>query len=173
MNKKAQTFKIEKHLLRLPAFLPALVIMYLIVGFSSQDAQASGKLSSQLTCRIVSFCSQLLGQDPDEEEIMAAAARLEHGIRKAAHMTEYFLLALSLALPLALLWKTDGRRLLLRVVLFCFLFAALDEFHQSFVPGRSPSFRDVLIDTAGSLAGTCAARLLLKVFYALSRIRHS
>jgi len=30
-----------------------------------------------------------------------------------------------------------------------FLYAASDEFHQSFVPTRSASFKDVLIDTIG------------------------
>ncbi len=32
---------------------------------------------------------------------------------------------------------------------FVFLYACSDEFHQSFVPGRGPAFRDVLIDTSG------------------------
>ena len=32
-------------------------------------------------------------------------------------------------------------------------FAALDEYHQSFVAGRGPSKRDVAIDSIGILAG--------------------
>jgi VanZ family protein len=38
-------------------------------------------------------------------------------------------------------------------LLFVFLYASSDEFHQSFVPGRGPAFSDVLIDTAGGLTG--------------------
>ncbi|MDY6314114.1 MAG: VanZ family protein, partial [Clostridia bacterium] len=33
------------------------------------------------------------------------------------------------------------------------LYAASDEFHQLFVPGRSGEFRDVCLDSAGALTG--------------------
>jgi len=35
----------------------------------------------------------------------------------------------------------------------CIVFAASDEFHQSFVKSRTPSVRDVILDTAGALFG--------------------
>lgn len=70
-------------------------------------------------------------------------------IRKCAHFTEYFVLSL-----LILRGIRDGRagiRLgwaLLAIVLVLG-YASLDEFHQRFVPGRTPAVTDVLIDTAG------------------------
>ena len=39
------------------------------------------------------------------------------------------------------------------VLLGCAVFAASDEFHQSFVKSRTPSVRDVLLDIAGALFG--------------------
>ena len=33
-------------------------------------------------------------------------------------------------------------------VIFVFLYACSDEFHQSFIPGRGPAFKDVMIDTS-------------------------
>jgi VanZ family protein len=36
-------------------------------------------------------------------------------------------------------------------LLFSYIYALSDEFHQSFVPGRSALFRDTLIDFLGSL----------------------
>ena len=46
------------------------------------------------------------------------------------------------------------------------LYAVSDEIHQVFVPGRAGQLRDILIDTAGVLIGTClvraAGRLLRK-----------
>ena len=68
-------------------------------------------------------------------------------IRKLAHMTEYFIL-------FHLLFKGifnkynffKASSLSLAIV---FLYACSDEFHQAFVPGRGPAFRDVLIDTCG------------------------
>ena len=41
----------------------------------------------------------------------------------------------------------------LAVLLGCALFAATDEFHQTFVKSRTPSVRDVLLDVTGALLG--------------------
>ena len=37
------------------------------------------------------------------------------------------------------------------VVLFCLLYGITDEFHQSFIPGRFPSWQDIVADTFGGL----------------------
>jgi VanZ family protein len=50
------------------------------------------------------------------------------------------------------------------VLVGCALFAASDEFHQSFVKSRTPSVRDVLLDIAGALLG-----LLIGVSFAHRR----
>ena len=70
-------------------------------------------------------------------------------IRKAGHMTGYGLLAVSY-------WY--GMHFNKNLVWLAFLLAALyamtDEFHQSFVPGRHPSWVDVLVfDAGGALIG--------------------
>jgi VanZ family protein len=76
-------------------------------------------------------------------------------MRKCAHVTEYAILAL-------LLWRAvrSGPALHMKmsllfgaVLLASALFAASDEFHQSFVKSRTPSVRDVLLDGAGALFG--------------------
>ena len=43
------------------------------------------------------------------------------------------------------------------VLLACTDFAVVDEFHQSFVGSRTPSDRDVLLDSAGALLGALFA----------------
>jgi VanZ family protein len=40
--------------------------------------------------------------------------------------------------------------------LFCFLYGITDEFHQSFVPGRTAEAGDVIADGMGGLLGACA-----------------
>ena len=76
-------------------------------------------------------------------------------MRKCAHVGEYAILAL-------LLWRALRSGLSLRVkmpmlfgavLLACAAFAASDEFHQSFVKSRTPSVRDVILDTAGAFFG--------------------
>ena len=44
--------------------------------------------------------------------------------------------------------------------LACAIYAASDEFHQSFVPGRTPDVNDWLVDIAGAVVAIVAARAL-------------
>jgi VanZ family protein len=70
-------------------------------------------------------------------------------LRKAAHMTEYAVLAF-------LLIRALGREA--SAVALGVLYAVSDELHQSFVRGRHASPVDVAIDTVGLLIGVLAWR---------------
>ena len=76
-------------------------------------------------------------------------------MRKCAHVTEYAVLALLLWRALRSVPILGTKTLLVfgAVVLGCALFAASDEFHQTFFKLRTPSVRDVLLDTAGAILG--------------------
>ena len=65
-------------------------------------------------------------------------------LRKLAHFCEYAILG-------ALLLRAFGRAEL--AVAAGVAYAATDELHQHFVPGRHAALRDVAIDAAGVLAG--------------------
>ncbi|MEP0804022.1 MAG: VanZ family protein [Chloroflexota bacterium] len=84
--------------------------------------------------------------------------RLDRLVKKGGHMLGYGLLAASYWRGLG--W--DGRRRRL-AWLFAVLYAATDEFHQSFVPGRNASLWDVLVfDNAGALLGLWLADVYFK-----------
>ena len=76
-------------------------------------------------------------------------------VRKGAHMTEYAVLALLSFYALrahierggALLWSFG----------IAVLYAISDEIHQLFVPGRTGSPRDVIIDALGAAIGLALA----------------
>ncbi len=73
--------------------------------------------------------------------------RVQFFMRKLAHVSEYAVLAV--LLYRAFVHTTlKGRRALSAglVLLLCAAYAATDEFHQSFVPSRTASLRDVMID---------------------------
>jgi VanZ family protein len=70
-------------------------------------------------------------------------------LRKCAHVTEYAVLAFLLARAIG----SEVPAFLLGV-----LYAASDEFHQSFVRGRHASPVDVAIDSVGLLLGLLAWR---------------
>lgn len=84
-------------------------------------------------------------------------------VRKSAHITEYFILAL---LTISLLKEYTKKQsvILVSSLIFCFIYALTDEFHQSFIPGRSSLFRDVLIDTSGSVLSLVSYYLYQKKF---------
>jgi len=76
-------------------------------------------------------------------------------MRKCAHVSEYAILALLLwrALRSGPTLRTKLPTLFSAVLLACAVFAASDEFHQSFVKSRTPSVGDVLLDVVGALFG--------------------
>ncbi len=80
-------------------------------------------------------------------------------IRKAAHFVEYFVLSLLVLRGVrggATGWRWSWAAWALLIAAG---YAALDEFHQSFVPNRGGSPRDVLLDSAGAVVAQAAARL--------------
>ena len=80
-------------------------------------------------------------------------------MRHCAHVGEYTVLAL--LMWRALRWGTSVSMrmstLCAVVLLSCALFAATDEFHQTFVKSRTPSLRDVLLDVGGASLGLLIA----------------
>lgn len=86
-----------------------------------------------------------------------------HGLlRKAAHFTEFACLGALLTWLFSML-----RKPWLLALPGAFLVACADETIQRFVPDRGPSFRDVMIDTAGAVVGMT----LLLVGYTLLKRR--
>jgi hypothetical protein len=75
--------------------------------------------------------------------------------RKCAHVIEYTVLALLLWRALRTVPTLHTKSLIVfgAVLLGCALFAASDEFHQTFVKSRTPSVRDVFLDVGGALLG--------------------
>ena len=87
----------------------------------------------------------------------ATIDQYHHHFRKTCHLTEYAILAWLFWRAVRKPLKHDPRPwnwaeagLSLSVV---FAYAASDEFHQIFVPNRTPLVSDVLIDTCGGAAG--------------------
>ena len=77
--------------------------------------------------------------------------RLEFFLRKAAHVSEYAVLAVLLYRAFVHTVFQSRRALSAGIVLLsCAAYAASDEFHQSFVPSRTASLRDVIIDLCGA-----------------------
>lgn len=141
------------------SFLPALCMMYLIFTFSAQTGEQSSALSLKATRTIVTVTNRVLDRGWSDTEKSAKVEEYHYYVRKAAHMTEYCILSISLAIPLHV-YGLGGFGLLLVAGTICVLFAAGDEYHQSFIGGRLPSPKDVCIDSIGAFIG-----IILTLFF--------
>ena len=119
------------------------------------------------------------------EKQQAFAEKIDHPVRKTAHATEYAilgLLAAGVCIPEVMGRRDEKtmseevgcsrttkseyakiRRELLIPWGIAALYAAADEFHQLFVPGRSGQVSDVMLDSAGALAGLLILALVRKI----------
>ncbi|WP_315121477.1 VanZ family protein [uncultured Clostridium sp.] len=82
-------------------------------------------------------------------------------VRKLGHFTEYFIL--SLLLVNAIREDFELRKSFKLALSISFLYACSDEYHQTFVPGRSGRFADVLIDTSGAFLALLLLYIIIKV----------
>jgi VanZ family protein len=126
----------------LKSWLPVVAWMiFIFVG-------STDLLSAEHTSRFIGPFLRWFAPDISE----ATIASIQLVVRKCAHVTEYAILA-------ALLFRAfrQNRPRLGRIFAVTFfiaaVYAALDEFHQSFVASRIGSPWDVLIDTSGVVIG--------------------
>lgn len=127
-------------------------MMYAIFTFSGQTGEVSANLSYKVSYKVVQVGNEVMALGMDEGTVGYYADQIHPKVRKIAHMTEYFLLAVAVSFPLYV-YGLRGIFLLILAGGVCVGFACLDEYHQSFVAGRGPSIRDVLIDSIGVFAG--------------------
>jgi VanZ family protein len=131
-------------------WLPVLVWMAVIF-----TASADSK-SYQHSSRLIEPLLRWLFPHMPGQEVQA----IHHIFRKCCHLAEYALLGLLVFRALShshtalspWSWPRVGGTLLI-----VFLYASSDEFHQRFVPTRTPLFSDVCIDTFGGALGLLAA----------------
>ena len=110
--------KLLRYVLKPLSFLPALMMMFVIFNFSAQDGTASSSVSSTVSVRFVQVCDRALDRGWSDAQIAHYAERIEHYVRKLAHVTEYFLLAVAVSFPLYV-YRLRGWRLVLAAGLFC------------------------------------------------------
>ena len=133
-------------------WLPAIVMAMIIFGFSKQDGEESSGLSYKAADIILTVCDKAGLIDCNENNRESMIEAVQFPIRKAAHMTEYFLLAIAISFPLYV-YGVRGIWLMLLAGIVCVGFAGLDEYHQSFVDARTPSLKDVGLDSTGAFIG--------------------
>ena len=123
----------------------AIIWMIMIFGFSSRNGDLSGEDSGRV--------GRLVGEwfVPGFDEWSgvkqnAFVDKVDFPVRKTAHATEYAVLG---TLIFGATYEIQRKK---RYIVGT-IYAATDEIHQLFVPGRSGQVRDVLIDSCGAFIG--------------------
>lgn len=137
-------------------WIPAIVMTIVIFGFSKQDGEESSGLSYKAADIILTVCDKAGMVDYNDSNRESMIESVQFPIRKAAHMTEYAVLAVLVMIAL-IVDGIKGIKLPVISAVIATAFAATDEFHQVFVPGRYGCVRDVFIDAAGSVIGLMIA----------------
>lgn len=154
----------KKIIIRTIFMLLLLTTFATIFKFSSQIAEESDDISNGVLRKIIDvfpYTKEL------SEEIKIKM--VEYGnpiIRKLAHFSIYALVGVWI---MAFMSTFDIRLYKKWIIsmLVGVLYAASDEFHQSFVPGRGPSIVDVGIDSLGVLTGILAVLIIISIYRAL------
>jgi len=128
--------------------------MMLIFLASSQTAVDSSELSGSLTRLVVgSVWGWFAPAGRDMPRALLDIA--ETVLRKAAHLFNFFVFGICVTNAVRQL-SGNMRRVFWASLIWCSAYAAFDELHQVFVPGRAGMWQDWLIDTAGAFLGAGA-----------------
>jgi len=122
-------------------WLPAITVAFLISALSSRY------FSSERTAREIFPVLRWLFPHATTDTLYL----LHLGIRKLAHVTEYGLFSVCVFLGVRAGrsgWRLNWALLTMAIAV---AYAMLDEWHQSFVPLRQASPRDVALDALGAL----------------------
>ena len=145
-----------------------ITVTILIMAFIFIQSALPGDLSGAESNVLVELITRIFNIDSET---------LSFIVRKIAHFTEYLILGVFLALdardlagrgrdPAYGLGQESAASATVSLWLIAYLigtfYAVTDEFHQSFVPGRSCELRDMMIDSAGVAAGALILLLMKK-----------
>ncbi len=130
-----------------------------IFSLSFQKSDETTKTSFGVTKSIASIYLNITN-NYSEDNLNKLVEEIHPMIRKVAHFSEFFILAI---LTMVVLNDFKFKYKYLYTIIFCLVIASFDESIQYFVDGRVSSLKDVLIDTSGSIVYTLLNYIYKKV----------
>ncbi len=139
----------------------SLVAVFWIFGIyklSGMNAENSGNASKSMITIFIEdtiYNANKIGItniNPNSPKIDKLSNLINIPLRKVMHAFVYFVLALIILFTLNYFQNNKKYLLSVLITLVVIIIAAsMDEFHQTFVSGRSGNIKDVIIDTIGAL----------------------
>ena len=152
-----------------------ILLCVIWMGFIFFMSSNNGKISHEQSTKVVSIIentkekienntesankteNNITKENPKKEEVVTKAQgekldSLDHLVRKNAHGFLYMTLAVLVSSTL-FSFRKKGKDAIVYILFICQFYAVTDEFHQSFVPGRTSMVSDVLVDLLGAIIG--------------------
>ena len=144
-----------------------LVILWLVVIFflSNMDSSKSNQKSEGVINKVVETTLDktndlgITNKHPSQTTKNEFIIKLNTPFRKFMHAFVYLILAI-LVFNALYVSSFNKYKFYLTCFSFCFIYSLIDEYHQTFVIGRTGQFIDSIIDTFGSLIG-----IIICIFY--------
>lgn len=152
--------------------LTIIIILWMafIFSMSAKNSTQSSSISGGFTYKILSmFFAQFRSIDKTTQDSIVEG--LQFVVRKGAHFTAYAILGGLCFADLRVLDKFKLKINFIIAPVISALYAASDELHQYFVPGRSCEIRDVMIDSLGALTGITVVIIFSKLIEKIKQIR--
>ncbi|HQC84191.1 MAG TPA: VanZ family protein [Bacilli bacterium] len=157
MNKNVKTITTD---------ILVLLCMFMIFSFSSMTSSSSnGDSKSIIKTSITDGINlanniNLIHRTISASSVDTLVANLNAPLRKCMHALEYMILAMLIFLLLHYL-KVNNKLIICLAIGLCFLYSCTDEYHQTFIDGRTGQFKDCLIDTTGAIIGTITCNIYI------------
>ncbi len=127
-----------------------VAVAVVIFMFSSEDGEESQQVSQNFLSVIIEYLGSIVSHNV---------------LRKIAHFSEYA--ALGFSVCGAIYFTFDKNKFYIPLIP-CVLYAAGDEIHQYFIPGRACRLFDVFVDSCGSSLGILVFLLILLIAKSVS-----
>ena len=138
-----------KKLLNIFLWVMVVITMATIFYFSHQPAKKSSKTSHTIAKKIVNTVSK----NKTQKEKKKIEKKVNDTLRTLAHFSLYLLLGgfLMGAMIMSFSHKKSLVYLFILTLILVLIYALSDEYHQTFIAGRTAQFVDIAVDFAGCL----------------------
>lgn len=142
-----------------------LLVIFSLSGMTSDESNSKSKSTLNVMiqeCLNITNKIGLTNKHPSNEKKNKVIENINLPMRKFAHATVFIILAI-LVMVFLHTFKLGLKSSYLITIFISFIYALLDEYHQTFISGRTGQFSDSLIDTVGAIIGATLVVLVVHI----------
>lgn len=138
------------------AFILVIIWAGFIFAFSNMNGQESNSKSYDIVDKIIEIYDKITNANEEivkYHQSFIFREKANYVFRKMCHAFVYFTLSILVFNLLITIFKKKLLIYNFLTLLICFIYAAIDEYHQTLVLERTGQFKDIIIDTFGAIIG--------------------